>query len=301
MSAALLSAGFVWGQAPVGDLLQRGDAAYRAGRVAEAVELFEQALTNESSSLPANMMLGIIRAGQSRFDQAIGHFRAALEIDPANPHAHFYLGRLMADRQEWAKAEEHYSKALQHGHPDRESATIGLAAAESQQGRAQAAQTRLLALPKPQEPATAAAYHAALGLAQSKLGLTREAAGSFRKARDLQPASPAHYEELIQVLLSAGDFTAALNEAVAAQKRFPDHAGIQFAFGVAGFRVPGSPFTRLALRNLRDTHPSDPRLIVLEGLVQLQQGRPEQGRAALTRAQQLGVREAAEFLREIPE
>ena len=283
------------------DLMRQADGAYRAGKLNEAAQLFEQALSKALAFLPARMMLGLIRAQQGRTEQAVKHFQAVVEADPPNPHAHFYLGRLLSAQAQWRQAARHFSAALRSDAPDRETATIGLAVAQVEMGEAARALSHLQGMSEPKDPRKAASYFGALGSAQRELGKFRESAAAFQSARELQSNNPAYHEQLVRAFLSAGDFTAALTAAVPAQKRFPDHPGMQFVFGLAGFRVRESPFTKLALRNLRDTHPSNARVVVLEGLIHWKNSRVEEARAALIRGRDLGVDEAAVFLKELSE
>ena len=50
---------------------------------------------------------------KQRFDEAITHFRKALEVDPTYPEAHNGLGRALAEKGSLNKAIAHFQKALE--------------------------------------------------------------------------------------------------------------------------------------------------------------------------------------------
>ena len=266
----LAAASLLAGQSPTQEVLREADRAYRAKEIPKAVRLFEQALETDPVLVPAHMMLGIIHAQQNQTDRAKEHFEAVVKAQPQNAAAHFFLARIAASEANWAKAASHFRAALENGHPDRDSAIVGLAAAEVHLGEPAAALTRLTALGLPAEPRNAAAYHAAAALAHRWLEDPRRAAESLEKAIEANLADPALREQLSEALVAAGEYSESLTEAIQAQRKFPDHAGIQYQLGIAGFYISGSPFTSLALRNLKDVAPEDTRNLVLEGLVQLQ-------------------------------
>jgi tetratricopeptide (TPR) repeat protein len=248
------------------DLLKEADRAYRAQEIPKAVHLFEQALQADPSLTAAHMMLGIIQAQQNEAGKAARHFEAVLLTQPQNAAAHFFLARLARDKPDWPAAARHYRAALENNHPQREGILIELAVAEANLGEPAAALKRLDRLEPPSDPAKAAAYHAAAAIAHRRLDDPRRAMESLRKAIAATPENPGLREQWIETLIAAGEYAAALTEAIQAQRRFPDHAGIQYQFGIGGFYIRESPFTSLSLRNLRDVHPQDPRVLVLQGL-----------------------------------
>jgi tetratricopeptide (TPR) repeat protein len=70
-------------------------------------------------------------AGQGQFDEAIGHFRKALEIKPDFALAHFSLGNALAVCQRRDEALQHYQSAL------------GLASAQNDLALADAVRTKM--------------------------------------------------------------------------------------------------------------------------------------------------------------
>jgi Flp pilus assembly protein TadD len=102
-------------------------------------------------------------------------------------------------------------------------------------------------------------------------------------------AAPHVWEFLIDALIQTDQAPAALAEAIQAQRKFPDHAEIQFLFALASFHVPHSPLGSLALRNLREWDPTSPRVLLAEGLVHRKEGRNDQATAAFRQAAAKGV------------
>jgi len=84
----------------------------------------------------------------------------------------------------------------------------------------------------------------------------------------------------------------ALAAAIRAQKKFPDQADIQFLFALTSYYVTESPLGALALRNLRESEPDSPRVLLAEGLLYRKQGKSVEAIDAFQRAGQRGVPDA---------
>ncbi len=61
------------------------------GRVAEAIQHYEEALRLRPSDAKAHKNLGVTLYQQGRFDEAAAHFEVALRIDPADKRARALL------------------------------------------------------------------------------------------------------------------------------------------------------------------------------------------------------------------
>jgi tetratricopeptide (TPR) repeat protein len=95
-----------------------GGAYILQGKYDKAVSVLEQA----TSLAPANAMLWVNLAaahlgslelsGPRQQERAIAAYQRALEIDPATPNVHYNLGLIYKDRQDWAKARDHFTAAL---------------------------------------------------------------------------------------------------------------------------------------------------------------------------------------------
>ncbi|MDA1316290.1 MAG: tetratricopeptide repeat protein [Acidobacteria bacterium] len=283
-------------QQPVVDLMRQADAAYRAGEPDRAATLFRQVLRLDPSAAPAHMFLGIITSQSGQWREAIEHFQVVVEATPANAHAHFFLGAAYGAEGKWAEAAQSYSLALKNQFPERDRLIVELARAQIESGQPKQALTTLRSIEAPSDKQLASQYHAVQALAQQRLDQPTQAIESIRRALENNGYDPGHWQFLISSILSSGQVEIAMAEALTANRRFPNHSDIQYQFGVAGYFVPELPFTEMALRNMRETRPDDPRVSVLEGLVSDQRGRLEQASEAFRAAAALGIPEAHLFL-----
>lgn len=94
---------------------------------------------NASAAAAGDLIaLGNFAEQAGRYAEACEHYRAALAIDPAEPYAHYNLGRLCYSRGDTASARTHLRSAL-HGKADFAEALIVLAAVQEAQGELPAA------------------------------------------------------------------------------------------------------------------------------------------------------------------
>ncbi|MCL5735271.1 MAG: tetratricopeptide repeat protein, partial [Actinobacteria bacterium] len=120
-----------------------------------------------------------VLASQRRFDDAEGHFKAALAASPRDSHALFGLGRIMQERGQLDGASTRFAEALRSD-PDLVEAHVGLGMVAGLQGNHEAAvehySDALHANPASSEA------HFRLGLELETLGRTREAIEHYRSA-----------------------------------------------------------------------------------------------------------------------
>ena len=83
------------------------------GQWDEAVPHFRKALEIRPDFADAHNNLGIALASRGQWDEAVPHFRKALEIRPDFADAHNNLGLALASRGEFDEAMVHYRKALE--------------------------------------------------------------------------------------------------------------------------------------------------------------------------------------------
>src|SRR5437867_3919940 len=125
LAVGVLAACCAWGQAP--RLLEKADAAFRAGNFPQAQALAQQVLAADTGSIHAHMILGIIAAKNKQWQVSNRHFQAVIRLDPSNPHGYFYLGQARLYQQQWEQAAQYFAKALQNNYPDRERLAIEMA------------------------------------------------------------------------------------------------------------------------------------------------------------------------------
>jgi tetratricopeptide (TPR) repeat protein len=90
-----------------------GTALTHRGQVDEAIIHFRKALEIEPTYVEAHYNLGLALVGRGHVDEAMAHFRKALEIKPGLAEAHGNLGYALANRGQVDEAIAHYRKALE--------------------------------------------------------------------------------------------------------------------------------------------------------------------------------------------
>jgi tetratricopeptide (TPR) repeat protein len=158
--------------------------------------LWTHALAVAPSSL-AHYNLGVHLDGQGRWDEAIAHYRRALELKPDFAEAHYNWGVNLARQGRWADAIARYEHALRLK-PDHAEAHVNWGVALAREGHWDAAiahYARALEL----KPAFAAA-HNNWGSALARQGRWREAAAHYREAVRIKPDLAEAHNNLGSVL-----------------------------------------------------------------------------------------------------
>ena len=161
----------------------------------EAIDHYRKALEINPDYVHVNNNLGTVLARRGQIDEAIVHYRKALEVNPNYAYAHYNLGLALARRGQVDEAIAHFRRALE-------------------------------ILPDDMD----AHYH--LGLTLARRGQVDEAIAHFRKALDIMPDyAEAHYDLGI-ALANRGE----VNEAVAQFRRAlevkPDYADAHYRLGL---------------------------------------------------------------------
>lgn len=81
----------------------------------DAAKILANVLTTFPKCAPALSLCGVVEEAGGRMDNAVEFHTRALKLDPTLAMAHVNLGRLAAQRKEWAHAAASYQLALQHG------------------------------------------------------------------------------------------------------------------------------------------------------------------------------------------
>jgi len=90
-----------------------GVALARRGDVEDAIGHYRKALELKSDFVDAHNNLGTALAGRGQVDEAIAHFRKALDINPERADAHNNLGIALAGRGQVDEAIAHSRRALE--------------------------------------------------------------------------------------------------------------------------------------------------------------------------------------------
>lgn len=98
--------------------LLRGEVAFKAKRLTEAVEAFTKAVEAAADSVQARVNLAAALSMAGDENRAVDHLEQALRIDPKNVTAHFNLGTLLVRRGRHEDAIRHLRVAVETGADD---------------------------------------------------------------------------------------------------------------------------------------------------------------------------------------
>jgi tetratricopeptide (TPR) repeat protein len=204
------------------------------GRIEEAAGHYRQAIAIEPDYAPAYNNLGTALRASGRLDEAAAQYQRALTLQPDYPEAHYNLANALTDAGKPAEAAAHFRVALQKigGSADVHN-NLGIAlAGEGQIDEAIAEFRAALQI----EPGSAKAHR---NLADALASAKRydEAIEEFRRAAALDPTGAAHYDlgSLLLELQRPGaaivEFRAALQ---AAPRSVQTHNNLGIALGIQG-------------------------------------------------------------------
>jgi Tfp pilus assembly protein PilF len=198
-----------------------GIALTSHGRTEEALAHFRTALQIEPNHAPAHYNLGNALAECGQVDEAIVHYRKALEIKPDFANAHINLGIALAGLGQIDQAIDHYLKALKI-EPDFAQAHNNLGNALVGHGQVDEAidhYRKALEI----EPDLAQA-HNNLGKALVAVGQFNEAIDHYRRALEIKPGFAEAHDNLGVTLLGHGQIDEAIDHFRKALESNPDDA-----------------------------------------------------------------------------
>jgi tetratricopeptide (TPR) repeat protein len=172
--------------------------------------------------------VGVALQEAGRYDEAIAHYRRAVELRPAYPPAYNNMATALraAGRLDEAVATYHGALELQPDFPD---AQYNLANALVERGRAgEAIDYYRTALRS--EPASVD-VHTNLGIALAERGNTDEALAEFRAAIQADPDSVRAHRNLADLLASRGATSEAIAHLQQAARLAPDEGAIRYDLG----------------------------------------------------------------------
>ena len=111
-----------------------GAALVGHGQIDEALAHYRKALEIRPDYVEAHCGLGVALADRGEVDEALAHYRKALEIEPGFAEAHNDLANALADRGQVDEAIAHYQRALEIK-PDYPAAHYNLGAVLAGHGR----------------------------------------------------------------------------------------------------------------------------------------------------------------------
>ena len=89
-----------------------GQALQEMGRAAEAADHYERALQFDRRNTDTLARLAILRFGQKRYEEALGLYRALIEIDPSKARVHSNVGALLYYLNRYEEALRSFEHAL---------------------------------------------------------------------------------------------------------------------------------------------------------------------------------------------
>jgi protein O-mannosyl-transferase len=184
-----------------------GLALARRGQVDQAIGHFRKALDIKPDYVAADNNLGLALAGRGQIDDAISYYQKALEIRSDDMQAHFNLGLALASRGKIDEAIGHYRKALESQPGDVECHNT-LAAALAGSGKIDEAIGHYRKVVEIQADDAAAHYN--LGLALAGGGKFDEAIAHFRRALQIRPDDAEAHTNLGTALAGRGEYAEAI-------------------------------------------------------------------------------------------
>jgi tetratricopeptide (TPR) repeat protein len=210
------------------------------GRVDEAMTHFRAAVEARPSSPKAHVNLGVGLATLGRHDDALREYEIAVRLDPTLALAHYNLGLELAEHGRLDDATAHYTEAIRLD-PEYAPPHVNLGLVLANRGElaeAIAHYRRALAL----DPQLYAAYNN-LAVALERTGAIGEALDSYRAAVLIQPGDPRARFNLGAVLFGQGmarEAAEQYREVIRLDPTIPEaHAALGEALAAAG-DVPGA-------------------------------------------------------------
>ena len=233
-------------------LLKTAQDLHAAGRLPEAIALYERVLAMEPRNYDANYLLGIALYQAGRAEAGTRHLKAATEIRPAAIEALRDLGIISLKLRDYAGAEAALARAMRL-EPRNAQFAVNRGIALKNLGRLEEAalcQRTALAL----QPDFAEAHHQ---LASVLLALDRpaEALESFRRATTAKPALAEAWQGAGQALLELQQPAEALSALQHAVKLNPSAPDTRRALALALLRAGHD---EEALRTIEEALSLDP-------------------------------------------
>jgi len=213
----LFVAGPAVGQ-PAEALFSAGDQAFREGRTADALRLFDQVLTVDPDHAGALVKSAMMLSWSGRSDEAIRRYERVLARDPQNAAARLERAKVLSWSRQYAKALAAF-REIAAQEPENAEAALGIARILSWTGRQKEARTHYQRLLE-REPRNAEAL---VGVAQTFAwsGDQPNARVWYARALEAEPERREAQMGLAYVDLADGDIRAASQRTTQLSARFP--------------------------------------------------------------------------------
>jgi tetratricopeptide (TPR) repeat protein len=267
------------------------DPAYRH-KLDQAIKHYRQAIQLEPRYATGHNNLGNLLVDQGRSEKAIEYFRHALRIKPDYAEAHNNLGTALARQGESEEAIVHFRQALR-SRPDFAEAHSNLGIALARQGESEEAIVHFRQALR-SRPDFAEA-HGNVGIALARQGESEEAIHHLQQALRIKSDYPEAWNGLVMVLMGQrrfGEVIRVLRERLA---RAPDNLSValRLAWLLATCPEPdlrnGSEAVRLAERVYRTAGYNNPRALDVLAAAYAETGRFDEAVQKAQDALQLAV------------
>ena len=190
------------------------------GVIDQAIDHYQDAVTQRPSYAEAHYNLGRLLVEQGRIDDAVGHYEKAVEINPGDPEAQNNLGVTLFGIGRVGDAILHYQKALEI-QPDYAEASCNLANALISTGDFDGAIARYGACVAAVPDQAEAQYNLASALLRK--GRTDEAIIHYQKVLQLYPENADAHANLGSAFVAKGGVRDAVSEYAKAIEIAPEN------------------------------------------------------------------------------
>ena len=212
------------------DQLGLGNAFFEAGLFDLARETFGRSLSREGEDVDSLFNYAMACADSGRLEDAIRAYDRVLRVAPGLDDARNNLGIIQAKAGRKAEALTTFQSIVARN-PAHSEAVMNLSNALVDARRApEAVQVCLRALQMDPE---SAAFHRQLGYTQYQVGDRDTALLSYRKALEVDPADAEARLGLVILLYASGKAEESKKASLEGLARFPGHAGLWSALGMA--------------------------------------------------------------------
>jgi tetratricopeptide (TPR) repeat protein len=212
--------------------------------------LYTATLQKNPGCWMADYNLGIVLSERGEVDQAIDHYKRAVDLRPDYAEAHYNLGRLLVEQGQVDDAIAHYEKA----------AAINPADAEAQNN---------------------------LGVALFGMGRPDDAIAHYRKALEIRPDYAEASCNLASALIAKGDFDGAIAGFTACLAAIPDQEEARYNLASALLRRGRTDEAILQYQKLLEIHPESADAHANLGSAWLAKGRVRDAMEEYTKALQI--------------
>jgi tetratricopeptide (TPR) repeat protein len=182
------------------------------------LSLYTETLQQNPSCWMAHYNLGIVLSEKGKADQAIDHYKRAVDLRPDYAEAHYNLGRLLVEQGQFDEAIAHYEKA----------AAINPADAEAQNN---------------------------LGVTLFGIGRVDDATAHYQKALEIEPDYAEASCNLASALIAKGDFDGAIARYTACLAAIPDQEEARYNLASALLRKGRIDEAIIQYQKVLEVHP----------------------------------------------